>query len=404
MGVKKFFRGGTSADEHEAASLGITSVDCTNADYSDLVSPMKGPSVGAASGTSSAKATGQGKAGWPAGIRKRIFATKKKQMGSSGAESSGTPASDSPKSDVADVLAAEVAANADVSTANVGRSVKFADEGSVGAPLHTTKLIDSASSTNSGAGIAGRRARAKSVQPSPGEGYIGFPPNTVAEAEQYWRRVLVMLLSPETQEFEIVAIYYDVRERTGLSNILHQIPKVATSKCFSGKARSRMRYRGLTRVRNASRSDNSSGRGSTEPGEELISVLSLADYDIQPDEMLVAIPKGFEGKVIAPMAVSLLADGRVQKLVNRIVRSNQVPPPPTLYGRIHRSIARSKRRLNRRLRNGGIGIKLMGITIVVIMVLMWVLMWTHIFAPAYLPSEVHELDAAFGRAIEAFWE
>ena len=402
MGVKKFFRGGTSADEHEAASLGITSVDCTNADYSDLVSPMKGPSVGAASGTSSAKATGQGKAGWPAGIRKRQ--PKKKERGLSGAVSSGTPTSDSPKSDVADVPAAQDAADVDVSTANIGRSVKFADEGSVGAPLHTTKLIDSASSTNNGAGIAGRRARAKSVQPSPGRGYIGFPPTTVAEAEQYWRRVLVMLLSPETQEFEIVAIYYDIRERTGLSNILHQIPKVATSKCFSGKSRSRMRYRGLTRVRNASESNNSSGCGSTEPGEELISVLSLADYDIQPDEMVVAIPKGFEGKVIAPMAASLLADGRVQKLVNRIVRSNQVPPPPTLYGRIRRDIARSKRRLNRRLRNGGIAIKLMGIITAVIMLLMWVHMWTHIFTPAYLPSEVHELDAAFGRAIEAFWE
>ena len=401
MGVKKFFRGGTSADEHEAASLGITSVDCTNADYSDLVSPMKGPSAGAASGTISSKAAGQGKAGWPAGIRKRQ--PKKKERGSSGAESSGTPTSDSPKSDVADVPAAQDAADVDVSTANIGRSVKFADEGSVGAPLHTTKLIDSASSTNNGAGI-GRRARAKSVQPSPGRGYIGFPPTTVAEAEQYWRRVLVMLLSPETQEFEIVAIYYDVRERTGLSNILHQIPKVATSKCFSGKSRSRMRYRGLTRVRNASESNNSSGCGSTEPGEELISVLSLADYDIQPDEMVVAIPKGFEGKVIAPMAASLLADGRVQKLVNRIVRSNQVPPPPTLYGRIRRDIARSKRRLNRRLRNGGIAIKLMGIITAVIMLLMWVHMWTHIFTPAYLPSEVHELDAAFGRAIEAFWE
>mmetsp|Transcript_29800 Transcript_29800/g.69936 ORF Transcript_29800/g.69936 Transcript_29800/m.69936 type:complete len:403 (-) Transcript_29800:2110-3318(-) len=402
MGVKKFFRGGTSADEHEAASLGITSVYCTNADYSDLVSPMKGPSVGAASGTSSAKATGQGKAGWPAGIRKRQ--PKKKERGSSGAESSGTPTSDSPKSDIADVPAAQDAADVDVSTANIGRSVKFADEGSVGAPLHTTKLIDSASSTNNGAGIAGRRARAKSVQPSPGRGYIGFPPTTVAEAEQYWRRVLVMLLSPETQEFEIVAIYYDVRERTGLSNVLHQIPKVATSKCFSGKARSRMHYRGLTRARNASRSDKSSGRGSAEPGEELISVLSLADYDIQPDEMLVAIPKEIEGKVIAPMAASLLADGRVQKLVNRIVRSNQVPPPPTLYGRIRRGVARSKRRLNRRLRNGGIGIKLMAIIIVVIMLLMWVHMWTHIFTPAYLPPEVHELDAGFGRAIEAFWE
>lgn len=169
-----------------------------------------------------------------------------------------------------------------------------------------------------------------------------------------------------------------------------------------------MRYRGLTRVRNACRSDNTSGRGSTVPGEELISVLSLADYDIQPDEMLVAIPKGFEGKAIAPMAASLLADGRVQKLVNRIVWSNQVPPPPTLYGRIRRGIARSKRRLNRRLRNGGIAIKLMVIIIAVIMLLMWVHMWVHmwrhIFAPAYLPSEVDELDAAFGRAIEAFWE
>mmetsp|Transcript_6409 Transcript_6409/g.17896 ORF Transcript_6409/g.17896 Transcript_6409/m.17896 type:complete len:423 (-) Transcript_6409:1394-2662(-) len=422
MGGKKLFRGGgggtnssgrgvrvpANANEHEAASLGITSVDCTNAGYSDLVSPMKGPSFGAASGTSGAKTTGRGKAGWPAGIRKRIVVTKKKKKKGSPSESLGTPASDSPKNNAGDVSSAKDPVNAvGATTANVsGRSVKFADEGSIVAPLHTTKLIDSTSSTNNETDIVGRRARAKSVQPSPGEGYIGFPPTTAAEAEQYWRRVLVMLLSPETQEFEIVAIHYDTRERTGLSNIMHQIPKVATSKCFSGQARSRMRYRGLTRVQKrfdpTSRcsGDTSFGRGSPEPGEELISVLSLADYDIQPDEMLVAIPKGFEGKVIAPMAASLLADGRVQRLVNRIVRSNRLPPPPTLCGRFQKAFVRSKRRLKRQAGNGGIGIMLTGGVLAVLILLMWM----HIFAPTYLPTEIQELGAAFGRTIEAFWE
>lgn len=408
MGVKKLFRGGSGgaakssagapaaagADQEEAASIGITSVEySTNANYSEMVSPMKGPSFD----ESFTKSSGKGKAGWPAGIRKRLASKKK---GSSSSESLGTSvASDSPRHAVnlprEDPTDNAGAAAAATSTTNVGRSVKFADEGSVDAPLHTTKLIEGAASTNNEVRIAGR-ARAKSVQPSPGEGYVGFPPSTLAEAEDYYRRVLIMLLSPETQEFEIVALYYDSRERTGLSNIIHKIPKVATSKCFSDKARSRMRYRGLTRVQ---RRAGASSR-STEPGEELISVLSLADYDIQPDDMLVAIPKGFEGRAIAPMAASLLADGRVQKLVNRIVRTNRLPPPPTLYGRLRKAIIRSKRKLKRRIGKGGIGTKLMGSFVLVLVLLIL----AHFLAPSRLPAKIQEFDAAFGKAIEAFWE
>ena len=408
MGVKKLFRGGgakpsagapaeaAGADHDEAASIGISSVEySTNANYSDLVSPMKGPSF-AESGT---KATGKGKAGWSAGIRKRLTSKKK---GSSSSESLGTSvASDSPRNAVMNPGEGPTnnvnATAAATSTTNVGRSVKFADEGSVDAPLHTTKLIESATGTTNGARVAGR-ARAKSVQPSPGEEYAGFPPTSLTEAEQYYRRVLIMLLSPETQEFEIVALYYDTRERTGLSNIIHKIPKVATSKCFSDKARSRMRYRGLTRVQRRT----SASRRSTEPEEELISVLSLADYDIQPDEMLVAIPKGFEGRVIAPMAASLLADGRVQKLVNRIVRTNKLPPPPTLYGRIRKAIVRSKRKLKRRIGKGGIGTKLMGSFVLVLILIIL----AHFLAPSlsHLPAKVREIEVVFGKVIEACWE
>ena len=405
MGVKKLLRGGAAkssagarvaaaagADHDEAASIGITSVEySTNTNYSDMISPMKGPSF-AESGT---KTTGKGKAGWSAGIRKRLTSKKK---GSSSSESLGTSvASDSPRNAVN--IPGEGPTNnavaAATSTTNVGRSVKFADEGSVDAPLHTTKLIESAAGTTNGARVAGR-ARAKSVQPSPGEGYAGFPPTSLAEAGQYYRRVLIMLLSPETQEFEIVALYYDTRERTGLSNIIHKIPKVATSQCFSDKARSRMRYRGLTRVQ---RRTSASSR-STDPGEELISVLSLADYNIQPDEMLVAIPRGFEGRVIAPMAASLLADGRVQKLVNRIVRTNKLPPPPTLFGRLRKTLVRSKRKLKRRIGKGGIGTKLMGSFVLVLVLLIL----AHFLAPSHQPAKVREIEAALGEVIESFWE
>ena len=408
MGVKKLLSGGSSggakpsagagADHDEAAaSIGISSVECsTSANYSELVSPMKGPSFGGASGT---KTTGRGKAGWSAGIRKRLTSKKK---GSSASESLGTSvASDSPRNgvNVPGEGSTNVVAAATSSATNVGRSVKFADEGSVVAPLHTTKLIERATGTTNGARGAGR-ARAKSVQPSPGEGYVGFPPTSLADAEQYYRRVLIMLLSPETQEFEIVALYYDTRERTGLSNIIHKIPKVATSKCFSDKGRSRMRYRGLTRI---NRRAGASGR-SSEPGEELISVLSLADYDIQPDEMLVAIPKGFEGRVIAPMAASLLADGRVQKLVNRIVRTNKLPPPPTLcgklYGRLRKTVVRSKRKLKRRIKDSGMGTKVMGSFVLVLVFIVL----AHFLAPSHLPAKVREIDAPFGKAIETYWE
>ena len=157
-----------------------------------------------------------------------------------------------------------------------------------------------------------------------------------------------------------------------------------------------MRYRGLTRI---NRRAGASGR-SSEPGEELISVLSLADYDIQPDEMLVAIPKGFEGRVIAPMAASLLADGRVQKLVNRIVRTNKLPPPPTLCGRLRKTLVRSKRKLKHRIGKGGIGTKLMGSSVLVLVLLIV----AHFLAPLHVPAKLREIEAALGKVIELFWE
>jgi hypothetical protein len=410
MGVKKIFRGAKSsgapgAGGDEAASIGITSVECADANFSDLVSPMKGPSLGASGKKPTVKGD-KGKAGWPAGIWKLTVGKKKKSLSGS---SYGTFPSDSPRN--AACVPSEDPINdangvAAASTSKVGRSVKFADEGSIVAPLHTTKLIDGASSTNNEADIAGR-ARAKSVKPSPGGGYVGFPPTTLAEAEQHYRRVLIMLLSPQTQEFEIIAIYYDRRERTGLANIIRKIPRVATSKCFSDKARSQMRYRGLTRVQwggdaatSRSTRGEASGRGSSEPGEELISVLSLADYDIQPDEMLAAIPNGFEGRVIASMAASLLTDGRVQKLVNRIVRTNQLPPPLTLCGRLRKSVVRSKRKVKRRLEKCGIGQKLMGS----LLILLALVILMHFLVSAYLPMELQEIDALFRRAVGAFWE
>eukprot|EP00562_Extubocellulus_spinifer_P007977 CAMPEP_0178506546 /NCGR_PEP_ID=MMETSP0696-20121128/19733_1 /TAXON_ID=265572 /ORGANISM="Extubocellulus spinifer, Strain CCMP396" /LENGTH=303 /DNA_ID=CAMNT_0020135953 /DNA_START=229 /DNA_END=1136 /DNA_ORIENTATION=+ len=268
-----------------------------------------------AQGRGGSAADGDG--GWRTGIRKRIGRGRSRSVGRRREQQqqqnqqvkSALSATDEPA--IADPQAADAAdagaTNAPPSSSLVpgtGRSVKFADEGSVEMPLTTTKVIQngagspdrsvsstassasastaSSASTAPSAGTSGRR------QPAPGEGYIGAPPSSTAEAQLYWRRVLIMLLSPKHTQYEVVAIFYDVRVRAGLSEVTREASRAATSARFANR-----RYKALTRATGA------------EAGVEMISALSLTEYDVHPDEVLVAIPRGYTGGQVAPMAASL---------------------------------------------------------------------------------------------------
>ena len=262
-------------------------------------------------------------------------------------------------------------------------------------PLTTTKVIQNGSPDRSSVSSAASSASSASAssapsvgtsrprrrrQPAPGEGYIGAPPSSNAEARRYWRRVLVMLLSPKHTQYEVVAIFYDVRVRAGLSEVLRESSRAATSKRFASR-----RYKALTRAAGA------------EAGVEMISALSLKEYDVQADDVLVAIPRGYTGKQVAPMAASLLSDDRVQKLMNRIVKRSKPEPSPTrsTYGKARHLFNKSKRRIKRRMRKASSGAKVLCsfITIVVLFA------WLYYFASPYLPNEMREMiEASVGSA------
>mmetsp|Transcript_17088 Transcript_17088/g.37250 ORF Transcript_17088/g.37250 Transcript_17088/m.37250 type:complete len:426 (+) Transcript_17088:279-1556(+) len=344
-----------------------------------------------------------GDGGWRTGIRKRIGRGRSRSVGrrreqQRQVKSALSATDDSAIADPQAADAADAVTNVPPSSSLVpGRSVKFADEGSVEMPLTTTKVIQngagspdrsvsstaSASASASSASTAPSAGTSRRRQPAPGEGYIGAPPSSTAEAQLYWRRVLIMLLSPKHTQYEVVAIFYDVRVRAGLSEVTREASRAATSARFANR-----RYRALTRAVGA------------EAGVEMISALSLTEYDVHPDEVLVAIPRGYTGGQVAPMAASLLSNDRVQKLMNRIVKRSKPEPTSTtyassMYGKARHVFNKSKRRFKRRMRKASSGAKVLCSFITVVVLLAWL----YYFASPYLPKEMREMiEAGVGSA------
>lgn len=109
-------------------------------------------------------------------------------------------------------------------------------------------------------------------------------------------RIVVLLLSPKRKRFEFLHLQYEQEKRTQLSEACKQFGEMASDPTFITK-----QYIGLCRP--------------SRNGQELINSLALQDYDMEKDEILVAIPLGMSSKQIVKLSQPLLSDRNVLKTV-----------------------------------------------------------------------------------------
>lgn len=118
-----------------------------------------------------------------------------------------------------------------------------------------------------------------------------------ADEHLYHMRIIVLLLNPKKKQFEFLHLTTPREERTHLSEAIKLFPDLASDASFT-----KQKYVGLCRP--------------LKEGQELINSLCVQDYDLDRDEILVAIPAGMTGKQIVKISQPLLKDRNVQKMVS----------------------------------------------------------------------------------------
>lgn len=113
----------------------------------------------------------------------------------------------------------------------------------------------------------------------------------------YHMRIIVLLLNPKKKQFEFLHLTTPREERTHILQAVRLFPDLASDGSFH-----KQKYMGLCRP--------------MKDGQELINSLCLQDYDLDRDEILVAIPSGMKGKEIVTISQPLLQDRTVQKMVS----------------------------------------------------------------------------------------
>ena len=257
-----------------------------------------------------------------------------------------------------------------VGVSTPGRSVKFAEE------LTTTKLISPTFRTSGKVSSPTRSPPGRSTgggrgSRSAGEAYVGLPPKSQSDAERYWRKVIVLLLSPGTQHFEMIVVYHDVRERTTITSVLASIPLAATSPRFYGE-----NYGGLVGV----------GHGPN-TGTELVHAISLRGCGIQNNGILLALPSGMPPKELprwVAMAQALLSDGRVKKLVSKMAKTQ--PKAPKFFDVALKSFGKQRMRAQRAVK------ELTGAPVVTQNICILLLVMSYLFfAMPYIPDSWRKL-------------
>lgn len=113
----------------------------------------------------------------------------------------------------------------------------------------------------------------------------------------YHMRFIVLLLNPKKKQFEFLHLTTPREERTHLSQVIALLSHLASDPSFT-----KQKYAGLCRP--------------LKDGQELINSLCLQDYDLDRDEILVAIPSGVKVKDIVTISQPLLKDRNVHKMVS----------------------------------------------------------------------------------------
>lgn len=124
------------------------------------------------------------------------------------------------------------------------------------------------------------------------------------------RRLIILLLSPNQRKFEFVHVSYRVLERMTLSDIIEQLPDLATNEILA-----KQRYTGLCRVRFGY--------------QELINLVAVQSCGLSQDEILIAIVDGYKGRDLVQVAMPIFSSRHIVRAVSStlliIFRS---PSPP----------------------------------------------------------------------------
>jgi hypothetical protein len=111
-------------------------------------------------------------------------------------------------------------------------------------------------------------------------------------------RIIIMLLSPQERKFEFIHAEFLLREKTTVTDVLYQIPKIATNAIFQSKT-----FINICRTR----------QGNTDLDNDHI----LQDYDMEDSELVIGVLKGYTGKVMAQCALPLLLNGKITQAVSK---------------------------------------------------------------------------------------
>ena len=111
-------------------------------------------------------------------------------------------------------------------------------------------------------------------------------------------RVVVLLLKPEVRKFEFIHAEYRLNSRTSVSNLLEQLPGMASNEILTAQ-----RYSSLFRSREGC-------------SEELIGALSLQDCCLDKNEVIIGVMGGYSGQDIVNCALPLIYNDKISKAVS----------------------------------------------------------------------------------------
>ena len=110
-------------------------------------------------------------------------------------------------------------------------------------------------------------------------------------------RAIILLMNPRKKKFEFMHVSYHPFEKLSISDVLRYLPDVASHESLKDQA-----YVGLCRVATG--------------GKELINTVSIQGYELDKDEILVAILQGMSAKSVMNIANPLLSNRKVLKAVS----------------------------------------------------------------------------------------
>jgi hypothetical protein len=124
-----------------------------------------------------------------------------------------------------------------------------------------------------------------------------------SEEETNWIRIIILLLCPSKKKFEFLHVSFDKFEKTSISDILGQLPGLATDQALREQS-----YIGLIRK---------------EGERELINKVSIQSYHLRKDEVLIAVVEGHYSKGIVRMAQPLVENNRILRAVRPMTQTSR---------------------------------------------------------------------------------